>query len=112
MKKFMVFIREDITNLPNMTEEEMQKEIQLYIDWVEGLSKTGNYISGDPLEAKGKYMKSDQVFSDGPFIEAKEAISGYILMQAENINQAVELARGCPVFQAGGVLEVRPIMEY
>jgi hypothetical protein len=51
------------------------------------------------------------VVSDGPFIEAKESISGYILITAENLDQAVSIAQGCPLIAIGiGVVEVRPIL--
>lgn len=112
MQNFMLLIREDIARVKEMSEQEMQADIEEYTRWVEQLTQSGHYISGEPLEPEGRYLTADEVLSDGPFIEAKEAVSGYILIKAENLEQAVELARGCPIFEAGGALEVRPVMNY
>lgn len=112
MKNFIILIREEISRFTDLTEQEAQAEIKEYMDWVENLAETDNYISGDPLEAHGNYISKDQVVSDGPFIESKEAVTGYILIKANDLNQATELAKGCPVFKYGGVVELRPIMKH
>jgi len=48
--------------------------------------------------------------SDGPFIESKEAIGGVLFIKARDIDQAVEIATGCPVFAYGGSVEIRSIL--
>lgn len=112
MKNFMMLIREDLQLTSSRTEEEMHAEIEEYTKWVESLSKDDFYISGDPLESAGRLMTKDDVHSDGPFIESKEAVSGYILVKARDLDHAVELGKGCPVFRYGGHLEVRPVLSY
>ena len=80
--------------------------------WVESLAESGNYTNGEPLVLAGKYVSRNNVLSDGPFIEAKEGISGYIFLQAENLEQAASIAQTCPlVMQDRMVLEVRPVMS-
>jgi len=111
MKDFIIFIREDLSRIPTLTEEEFQKEIGEYTDWVEEMSKTGNYVAGDPLDTEGRYIYKDNIKSDGPFIESKEAISGYVIIKASNMEEASKLARKCPIFSYGGVLELRPIFK-
>jgi hypothetical protein len=57
-------------------------------------------------------VKQKDVLSDGPFIEAKEGVSGYIFIQAENIELAVSIAQSCPLVKENNmVLEVRPVMK-
>lgn len=112
MKNFMLLIREDISNLSDLSEEQIHADIREYMEWVEELTTSGNYVGGDPLEASGKYIKASNIESDGPFIESKEAISGYILIKAQDIDEATRLAKGCPVFKNGGLIELRPIMQY
>ncbi len=112
MKDFIILIREDLKRQSTLSESEFQSEIQEYTDWVDEMSKTGNYVSGEPLEPEGKYILKDTVQSDGPFIESKEAIGGFIIIKAENINTATLLAKACPVFKYGGHIELRPIMKY
>lgn len=108
----MLLIREDIAQVREMSEEQMQADIQEYTRWVEGLTKSGHFISGDPLEPEGRYLTKDTILTDGPFIESKEAITGYILLKAKNLEEAVSIAKSCPVFSAGGALEVRPVMKF
>ncbi|NHF58160.1 hypothetical protein FK220_002325 [Flavobacteriaceae bacterium TP-CH-4] len=112
MKNFMILIREDAAIMANMSEAEAQAEINEYMAWVEEMAKTDNYISGDPLEPVGRYLKKDTIHSDGPFIESKEAVTGYVLIQAKDIAEAVELAKQCPVYKHNGAVELRPIMKY
>ncbi|MEL6923086.1 MAG: YciI family protein [Bacteroidota bacterium] len=112
MKDFMLFVRENIAEMTELSEADMHAEIQEYSDWVEGLAKTGNFVAGDPLDAEGRYMIDGAVVSDGPYIEAKEAVTGYLIIKANDLDHAVKIASTCPVFKHGGRLEVRPIMVY
>jgi hypothetical protein len=81
----------------------MEADIQQYMQWVEELTQAGHFVAGEPLEAGGCHIKQDEVLTDGPFIEGKEAISGYFLIQAASQEQAIEVARQCPIFKSGGV---------
>lgn len=93
-----------------MTPEECAKSFQVMIDWIESLTQSGNFLSSEPLSNAGKYIAKDYVLSDGPFIESKEAISGYMMIQAENLEQASALIQTCPmVVNDGAIIEVRPI---
>ena len=49
--------------------------------------------------------------TDGPFTEAKDLVGGFTLVEARDIDQAVELSRGCPILEGGGSVEVRPVMK-
>jgi hypothetical protein len=113
MKRFMLLIREDLKRLENLSNEELHDDIQVMTGWVEELTKTGNFIAGDPLETGFRLATATKVLSDGPFIEAKEAVSGYTLIKAENLDQAADLAMSCPLVQSGVVkIEVRPIFDF
>jgi len=110
MEKFMLIIREDLSMLNKMTDEERFANIPMMLKWVDSLIDSGNYIKGEPLLIKGRYVSKDQILSDGPFIEAREGISGYEIIRAENIEQAAAIAQNCPLVQRGlAVREVRPI---
>jgi hypothetical protein len=50
--------------------------------------------------------------TDGPFAEIKEAIGGYLLFEADDLDAAIELAARIPAARMGGAVEVRPVMEY
>jgi hypothetical protein len=49
--------------------------------------------------------------TDGPFVELKEALGGYLLFEAEDLDAAIELAARIPAASMGGAIEVRPLME-
>ncbi|PWU00045.1 MAG: hypothetical protein C5B52_09755 [Bacteroidetes bacterium] len=111
MDKFLFLIREDL-NTRDVTSQEHEKNLQLMTRWVESLAQSGNYVSSDPLLNTVRYVTtSNQVLSDGPFIEAKEAISGFILTRAQNLEQAVSIAQTCPLVINGlAAVEVRPVL--
>jgi hypothetical protein len=111
MEKFLLLVREDINALKQIGEEGRYKNMREMMKWVESLAESGNYTNGEPLVLTGKYVNRNNVLSDGPFIESKEGISGYIFLQAENLEQAASIAQTCPlVMQNRMVLEVRPVM--
>jgi hypothetical protein len=49
---------------------------------------------------------------DGPFVDTKEALGGYLFFEADNLDAAIELAARIPAARLGGAIEVRPIMEW
>jgi hypothetical protein len=113
MKRFLLLIREDINRLRALSDAEIQNDIAVMTRWVEDLTKSGNFIQGDPLDTVGRMVTSNKVLSDGPFIEAREAITGFTLIKANNIEEASELAMACPAVQNGTIkIEVRPIFDF
>jgi hypothetical protein len=112
MERFLLIVREDLKMIGRMTEEERYVGMREMTKWVEEFVQAGNYQSGEPLFATGRYVGKDYVLSDGPFIEAKEGISGYMVFNAENIDQATSIAQSCPKLIRGELqLEIRPIMQ-
>jgi hypothetical protein len=112
MEKFMLIVREDLERIGKLTPEERFASSPDMLGWVKSLAESGNYVTGQPLAITGRYVSKDMVLSDGPFIEAKEGVSGYDIILAENINQAVAIAQSCPMVMIGhAVREVRPFQE-
>ncbi len=95
-----------------MSVAERQAGIPPMLKWVEGIAEGGNYLWGEPLTPDGRYVSKDEVLTDGPFIESKEGVSGIVLVTAESLEQATEVAQMCPLVLNGiGVVEVRPLLE-
>jgi len=91
--------------------EEMQQKTAKWMTWLKDLSDKGHVKSlGDPLQPNGKVVKGakKQVF-DGPYLEAKDVVGGYSIIAARDMEQAVKFSLGCPIFEDGGSVEVRPI---
>jgi hypothetical protein len=95
------------------TPEQMQLRMQRWTGWLKDLGEKGHIKDlGNPLEPGGKVVKGKgKSITDGPFAEAKDLVGGYTLVQTKDLEHAAELATGCPIFDAGGFVEVRPIMK-
>jgi hypothetical protein len=93
--------------------QDAQQIMQKWMSWMQELSSKGHLKDrGQPLELTGKVVKGRQkTVTDGPFAEAKDVVGGYTLVVAEDLDQAVELSKGCPVFERNGFVEVRPVMK-
>ena len=91
--------------------EQMQKTMEKWVAWFKDLGAKGHLKEpGHPLEHTGKVVTGKQkIVNDGPFAEAKDVVGGYIVVEAKDLLHAVELSKGCPILEAGGSVEVRPI---
>lgn len=111
MERFMFIVREDLKKIGKLTDEERLANVPPPDEWIRSLAESGNYITGDALAVKGRYVSKTGVLSDGPFIEAKEGISGYDIILAENLEQAVSIAQTNPLVVSGAaIIEVRPFL--
>lgn len=91
--------------------EEMQKKTAKWMTWLKDLADQGHLKSlGEPLQPEGKVVKgAKKQVTDGPYAEAKDVVGGYSIVVARDIEQALELSLGCPIFEDGGSVEIRPI---
>ena len=93
------------------TPDAAQRSLQAWMAWIGNLEKNGHLKSrGAPLEASGKIVRGEMV-TDGPFVEAKEMVLGFIIVEARDMTQAIELASDNPMVLGGGALEIRPVMS-
>src|SRR5471030_2253602 len=101
MERFLLIIREDLKQLKLHTLEQRYDAMRHMDVWVKNLVKKGIYGGGDALRIEGGYVTKDKVVSDGPFIEAKEGISGFITVDANDLAAAVCIAQTCPLVHSG-----------
>jgi hypothetical protein len=95
-----------------LSPEQMQQHMQKWNAWMKGLAERGTFKAGEPLENGGKVITGKKkVVTDGPFAEAKDLVGGYLIVSARNLDDATEIAHGCPIFDHDGVVEVRAIRE-
>ena len=95
------------------TPAEGEQVMQRWVNWMKDLSAKGHIKDqGQPLEPEGKVVRSKNGnITDGPYPESKDVVGGYTLIEAKDLSQAAELAGGCPIFEFGGIVEVRPVMK-
>ena len=105
MKKYLYVFRGG--EFPeDMSPEEMQQQMAKWTIWMQEVQ-----AEGYPLQAEGKVVeKAGEVITDGPFTEGKEMVGGYVVLSANDLEHAVEISKGCPIFEFGGTTEVREII--
>jgi hypothetical protein len=112
MKEFMLLIRTEGDHLNMLSPEEQQKHLEKVMAYMGGLMKSGKLKSAQPLEMEGHIISGPKgKLKDGPYNESKEVIAGYFLVEAKDLNEAMEIAKANPVFEdgTGARIEVRPI---
>lgn len=96
--------------MEEMSPEQMQKSMEKWRSWIGQLSNEGKVKGGDPLDTGGSVLTGkDKTLRDGPFAESKDVVGGYLVVTADTLEAATDLATGCPIFDRGGSVEVRRI---
>ena len=110
MTKFMYLFRSHPESYRSLSPDEMQRSMQKWIDWKAGLEKNGHIVAfGERLDVSGKVVRGkSKTVTDGPFVEVKDLIQGYLVVQADDLDHAAQLASGCPVLDHDGSVEIRP----
>lgn len=111
MKEFaLIFRLKDISDFKPSPEQIRERMIWLgNITAQNKLVDEGNTLL--PAPGAAKTVKPDNMVTDGPYTEIKEFISGYIIVRAESIDEAVEIAKGNPIFKIGGNIEIREVLK-
>jgi hypothetical protein len=112
MNEFLLVFRNEFDgNAAPPSPQQMQAMMNQWQDWMGGLAAQNKLANpGNRLSREGKVIKPGNVVTDGPYVEIKETIGGYIIVKAATIDEAAELAKGCPIFAANGNVEVRTIV--
>jgi hypothetical protein len=113
MSKFMYLFRSNPAAYQSMSPEQMQQNMKKWMDWRDSLEKSGHLNQlGERLDGTGKVVRGKtKAVIDGPFVEVKDFVQGYMFINARDIDQAVELAQGCPILNIDGTVEVRPFLS-
>ena len=111
MDEFILLFRLDITTKgAQPSPEQLQAYMKQYHDWVGGIAAQNKFIGGKGLSTEGKVLLANNVVTDGPFVEIKESIAGYIMIKAKDFAEAVNLGKDCPILNGvGNSVEVRKI---
>ena len=90
--------------------EEMQEHMQDWQKWMGGIAEAGKLVGGQPLQLEAKSLiDAGTKVVDRPLAEGKELVGGYIIVKADTLDEATELAKGCPGFEHDCSIEVREI---
>jgi len=113
--QYLCLIYYDEKKLENMPEPERKAMYDEAYAYYDELVKNGHGIAGDALQSVKnattvRVKKGMTSITDGPYVETKEQVGGFILMEAEDLEQAIRLASNIPPARLGGV-EVRPVWD-
>ncbi|EDM80824.1 hypothetical protein PPSIR1_27978 [Plesiocystis pacifica SIR-1] len=114
--QFLLLIYENESIIANRDEQSQAQVIQAYAEYTKNIKDSGNYVGGDALEPVAtatsvRIRGGERTITDGPFAETAEQLGGYYMVEAANLDEAIELAAGIPAAKTG-CIEVRPVMVW
>jgi hypothetical protein len=114
--RYLLLIYGDESNYARMSGEEMQADMQKWIEYTGALQEAGAMTSGEALQptATATSVRDDNgspLVTDGPFAETREQLGGYYVLDVENLDEAIKWAHRCPGAKSG-TIELRPIQEF
>ena len=112
MDEFLLLMRLDIlTKEAQPSPEQLQGYMKMYHDWVGGIAAQNKFVGGKGLSTEGKVLKANNVITDGPYAEIKESLAGFIIIKANDFDDAVSIAKECPILKGeGNTVEVRKVV--
>lgn len=113
MSEFLFLFRGGDHHTLQQSPEKWQAHMQKWMQWMGELQAQGKFLGAQPLATSGKTVTgSKKIIADGPFMEGKEMVAGYLMCRANTYDEAVEISKGCPILDfEDGVVEVREIEE-
>lgn len=114
--RYLCLIYDDEKAWQKMTKDEMEKGAAEYFQFTDSIKKSGQYVGGNALQptntATSVRVRNGKVSTtDGPYVETKEQLGGYYLIEAKDLNDAIQVASRIPSVKTGSI-EVRPIMVF
>jgi hypothetical protein len=108
MNEFLIAIHRDIKSKDaRPSAEQMQAAIKPFQDWIGGIAAQNKLVAPPKRwDLDGRVVKHNSV-TEGPYAEIKESLGGLFVIRAENYDEAVEIAKGCPILEWGATVEVR-----
>ncbi len=113
MKEYLFLFRGGDHASLQQSPEKWQAHMQKWMEWMGGLQQKGQLVGAQPLAQTGKQVTGNKkTVTDGPFMEGKELVGGYLMCKADSYDAAVEIAKGCPILEfEDGKVEVREVQE-
>jgi hypothetical protein len=110
MKEYLFFFRGGL-DFSQAPPEQLQQVLTNWKNWIEDLTKKGIYGGGDRVtrnDAAFVQGKAKQV-TPGPYAANNEMVGGYIKIKADNLREAIDNSKGCPIFNFDGNIEIREV---
>lgn len=112
MNEFLIAIHRDLTSKnPAPSPEQMKEALKPYQDWIAGIAAAEKLVA--PVkrwDIDGRVVSTAKSIHQGPYAEDKVSIGGVFVIRAKDYDEAVEIAKGCPIIKYGAIVEVRMAM--
>lgn len=113
--KYVVLVYQDEAHAKAASEEQMARSVEAFNRFHEKYAETGIIQDGQRLRHSDtattvRVRKGSKLITDGPFAETKEHLAGFYLIEADNLDDAIEFAADVPTSQSGSI-EIRPVYE-
>lgn len=108
-QEFMLLFRYAATNeMPSA--EQMQEMQQQWGAFIGGIAAAGKLINTYQLGFEGNTISADGNINEGPYSDEGILLSGNMMIKADGLHEATEIAKGCPILKMGGEVEIRSII--
>ena len=108
----MLIFRGGAVSRGDVSPSALQAHLEKWYAWSDELTRQGRRNLGTPLDNGGRAVRgTERVVTDGPYAESKDLVTGAMIVDAASLDDAVEVARGCPTYEFGGSVEVRPVQR-
>jgi hypothetical protein len=112
MKEFVMIFRNDSVGEIELTPEGTLAVNNEWMSWMGGIAAAGKLANrGARLGAESRVVNPGNVVTSGPYAEIKEIIGGLTIIKADSLEEANEIAKGCPALNFGGNVEVREVIQ-
>ena len=113
MKEFMLIFLGGDYETSEVSPEEMGRRMQLWNKWVEELRTESLFIDGRALKNQSHQVENaDRLVTDGPFVETKELVTGYFVVNARDLEHATQMTSSYPDYDLGGKVQIREIQVF
>jgi hypothetical protein len=115
--KYALLIHDDESAWARMSDEDRNQLFKEYSEFgndlvARGLMRGGEQLQPTSAASTVRVRDGKTLTTDGPFAETKEQLGGFYLIECDNLDEAIDAAARIPSTRVGGVIEVRPIVEY
>ena len=109
MNEFLITIHRDLTSKnPSPSPDQMKEAMKPYQDWIAGIATEDKLVAPPKRwDIDGRVISTAKKIHQGPYAEGTVSIGGLFLIRAKDYDEAVEIAKGCPIIKYGAIVEVR-----
>lgn len=111
MNNYLVLVRGSTPGFDKLSDSEKQTHYGKWMTFMQQLMDNGSWVKGHPLDDNGRLYCDKRKAVEGIVGGPEESIGGYLILQAENYDEAVQLCDSCPTLDIGGGVEIRECID-